>query len=80
MPASVTQTTENYNNKNIPPHWPKYQSGPSGRHPQKTGYGGQGATIEITHSGGEGYLGEKKLIIDMSYIFKKVLKNAIQIH
>ena len=32
------------------------------------------------HSGEEGYLSEKKFIIDMSYIFKKVMKNAIQIH
>ena len=33
-----------------------------------------------THSGGEGCSGDKKLIIDMSYIFEKVMKNAIQIH
>ena len=32
------------------------------------------------HSGEEGYLSEKKFIIDMSYIFEKVLKNAIKIH
>ena len=32
------------------------------------------------HSGQEGCSGDKKLIIDMSYIFEKVMKNAIQIH
>ena len=34
----------------------------------------------MCHSGQEGCSGDKKLIIDMSYIFKKVMKNAIQIH
>ena len=35
---------------------------------------------EVTHSGPEGSLGQQKLIIYMSYIFEKVMKNAIQIH
>ena len=34
----------------------------------------------IVHSGPEGSLSQQKLIIYMSYIFKKVMKNAIQIH
>ena len=42
--------------------------------------GSENATYEYFHTGGEGYLGDKKLIIDMSYIFEKVLNNAIQIH
>ena len=32
------------------------------------------------HSGGEGHSGDKKLIIDMPYIFEMVKQNAIQIH
>ena len=35
---------------------------------------------KVPHSGEEGCSGDKKLIIDMSYIFEKVMKNAIQIH
>ena len=35
---------------------------------------------ELYHSGPEGSLSQQKLIIYMSYIFKKVMKNAIQIH
>ena len=34
----------------------------------------------FSHGGEEGCSGDKKLIIDMSYIFEKVMKNAIQIH
>ena len=34
----------------------------------------------IYHSGPKGSLSQQKLIIYMSYIFKKVMKNAIQIH
>ena len=36
--------------------------------------------IEISHSGGEGCSGQRKLIIDMPYIFEMVKQNAIQIH
>ena len=34
----------------------------------------------VVHSGPEGSLSQQKLIIYMSYISKKVMKNAIQIH
>ena len=34
----------------------------------------------MSHSGPEGSLSQQKLIIYMSYISKKVMKNAIQIH
>ena len=34
----------------------------------------------IPHSGPEGHLGERKLIIYIPYIFEMVKQNAIQIH
>ena len=36
--------------------------------------------LQGVHSGPEGSLSQQKLIIYMSYIFKKVMKNVIQIH
>ena len=39
-----------------------------------------GESVTEYHSGAEGCSGQRKLIIDMPYIFEMVKQNAIQIH
>ena len=50
------------------------------RHNQSQGSVERANRDIAAHSGPEGGLGQRKLIIDMPYIFEMVKQNAIQIH